>query len=259
MDGSLAVSIGVFGLIFGSFATVLVARLPVRTSIVRPGSACPACGAAIRWWDNIPIVSYLLLAGKCRRCRAAISIRYPVIELLTAILFVAMYSRFGLDATLFARHLPYAVLVVAITFIDLEHRIIPDRLSIPGLVVGLATSWMTSEPGWIASILGAAIGFSLFYAFAWAYERSAGRAGLGGGDVKLLAMIGAFVGPLGVFWTVLISSVVGTVAGVAWAISQRRREVMGVAIPYGPFLVIGSLCYYLLDGMVPWFRFMTPT
>ena len=257
--------VGALGLILGSFANVVVARLPLEMSVAHPASHCPSCRKPIRWWDNIPVLSYLALRGRCRQCQAPISVRYPIIELLTGLLCVAARYRFGMNATLFVRDIPLLVILVCVTFIDLEHRIIPDRLSLGGLVLGLATAWMDGRlgegalPAFVQGAIGAAVGFGVFYAFAWTYFQATGRSGLGGGDIKLLAMLGAFLGPLGVFQTILISSVFGSVVGIGWALATRKRNLMTVAIPYGPFLVVGALYYDLLGGELPWLRFMIPT
>ena len=256
------------GLVIGSFINVIVARLPYRQSIVRPRSRCVKCKKSIPWRDNIPVVSYVLLRGKCRYCKKAISIRYPVIEILTALLFLAANIRFGWSPLLFLRDWPFLMLMVCITFIDLEHRIIPDPLSLGGLALGLLTGWITFTtqspisnplyPGWLSSILGAAFGFTVFYSLAWGYLKLTGRSGLGGGDIKLLAMLGAFLGPSGVFATIFISSIFGSIVGISWALIQGKKKLMRLSIPYGPFLVVGALYYYLLGDFL-WFQFMTPT
>ncbi len=248
----------VSGLVVGSFVNVIIARLPERQSLVHPRSRCPGCGAKIAWYDNIPVLSYLLLRGKCRHCKSRISVRYPVVELLTALLFLATKIRFGWSLALILRDWPFVTLLVAITFIDLAHRIIPDRLSLPGLAIGLATSWMVSEPGWPLSLAGAALGFGVFFFFAWLYERMTGRSGLGGGDIKLLAMLGAFLGPEGVITVIFASSVIGSVVGISGGLLSKEKNLMGVAIPYGPFLVIGALYYYLLGDLI-WLPFTIPT
>ena len=233
---------------------MVVHRLPKKLSLVKPGSQCPACGHKIRWYENIPVASYLVQRGQCSQCHAKISVRYPVIELLTALLFLVVNLKFGFSYLLFIRDWPFVSILIAVTFIDLEYRIIPDRLSLGGLVLGLATSFLTPGFGIVPALIGAAFGFSVFYGMAWAYLRFTGRSGLGGGDIKLLAMLGAFVGAGGVFATILISSIFGSVVGIAWGIAQGRKKVMGVAIPYGPFLVVGALYYYLL-GDILWFQF----
>lgn len=252
----------VVGLICGSFANVLIHRLPRDESFVKPRSRCPSCKKPILWWQNIPVVSYLALRGRCANCEARISLRYPVIELVTAALFLFAKHRMGWDVLLWLREWPFLVSLVAITFIDLEHRIIPDKLSLSGVVWGLATAYWVPGFGIIDSFLGAAVGFSIFYAMAVLYHRFAGREGLGGGDIKLLAMLGAFLGVQGVFVTILVSSVVGTVIGVSIGLTQRARgrsksRILDLAIPYGPFLVIGALVYHWTDRTL-WLPFMTP-
>lgn len=246
-----------FGLIFGSFANVLVYRVPRKQSIAWPNSFCPSCSKSIAWFDNIPLLSFFALRGQCRHCKARISIRYPIIEAITASLFVACFLRFGLQPLLFLRDWPLMVILVAITFIDLEFRIIPDRLNLVGLLIGLATSWATPEMGWKASIAGVAIGFLIFFLLGVVYERLTGRAGLGGGDVKYLAMIGAWIGPVGVFQTVFLSSILGSVIGIGWALATKQKKALGASIPYGPFLVIATLWYYLC-GEGTWLPFMNP-
>jgi leader peptidase (prepilin peptidase)/N-methyltransferase len=180
------------GLICGSFTNVIVARVPQGKSVVSPGSRCVKCSKAIAWHDNVPVLSFLLLRGKCRSCGARISVRYPVIELIVALLFLVTTVRFGFSPLLLVRDWPLMVLFVAITFIDLEHRIIPDALSLGGLLLGLVTSFWEPRHGWMPAATGAALGFTVFYGFAWLYHRITKRHGLGGGDIKLLAMIVAY-------------------------------------------------------------------
>jgi leader peptidase (prepilin peptidase)/N-methyltransferase len=237
---------------------VVVVRVPRKKSVVKPASHCPVCKEKIRWYDNVPVLSYLWLRGSCRFCKTKIPFRYVAIELLTALLFLATLIRFGAGPLLLVHDWPFVAILVAITFIDLEHRIIPDVLSLGGLALGLATSWWVPELGLIGSVAGAALGFGIFYGFAWTYHSLTGRSGLGGGDVKLLAMLGAFLGPMGVFVTILLSSVLGSILGVLWAILAKEKNVMKASIPYGPFLVVGGLYYYLL-GNALWLQFMIPT
>ena len=247
----------VSGLIVGSFVNVLIVRMPRRESIVRPGSRCPNCHASIRWYDNLPVLSYLFLRGRCRGCRNPISLRYPVVELLTALLFVAVVQRFGWNFLVPIRDWPFVAILLAVTFIDLDHRIIPDPLSLGGLVLGLATAGWVPGLGWSGALIGGGVGFGVFYGFAWIYERATGRSGIGGGDIKLLAMLGAFLGLQGVFVTILISSVLGSVIGLIWAASQRERSVMKAAVPFGPFLVLGGLCYYFFGDWI-WTQIVIP-
>ncbi|MCM2321640.1 MAG: prepilin peptidase [Oligoflexia bacterium] len=251
------------GLTVGSFLNVVVARLPHDQSVVRPRSRCPGCGKLIVWYDNVPLVSFLLLRGRCRHCSMKISWRYPMIELTTGLLFLAAMVQFGPSPALVLRDWPFLAVLVAVTFIDLEHRIIPDELSLGGLVLGLATCWFDPRLVWYQAVLGAALGFGLFYGLAWAYEKYSGRSGLGGGDIKLLAMIGAFLGPSGVLATILVSSVSGSLVGIGWALAQKQKQIMTAAIPYGPFLVIGGLYYYLFGPTWPfdalWLLSTNPT
>jgi len=246
------------GLLIGSFVNVLVARLPHDVSIIRPRSRCPECQAMIHWYDNIPVFSYIFLRGHCRHCGKTISVRYPIIELLTMLLFIAAYVRFGWSTLLIIRDWPFLAALVAITFIDLEHRIIPDVLSLGGIALGLVTSFFMPSGFWVVAISGAALGFGSFFLLAWAYEKVTGRIGMGGGDIKLLGMLGAFLGPQGVIASILISSILGSLVGIGWALARREKDIMKISIPYGPFLVIGGLYYYLL-GDILWFQFMTPT
>lgn len=251
------------GLVFGSFTNVLVARLPNGQSISRPGSHCLHCKTPILKRHNIPILGYLLLGGKCRSCHAGISPRYPVIELLGGVLFLAAEISHGWSPALLVRDWPFLTLLLAITFIDLEHRIIPDKLSLGGLALGLATGWISQDLSWLQCVFGAMLGFGLFYGMAWGYSVVSGRQGLGGGDIKLLAMLGAFLGPGGVLATIIVSSISGSVVGIGWGLSLKFKKsnhesLMTLAIPYGPFLVLGGLSYYFFKDWI-WLQFMIPT
>lgn len=247
----------IIGLALGSFVNVLVHRLPRGESIVKPGSHCPSCKKPIPWWCNVPVISYILLRGKCRDCGKGISIRYPIVELLVALFCLLAKLRFGWGLLLVFRDWPFIAVMIAIFFIDLEHRIIPDSLSLGGLGLGLVTALAAPAIGILASFIGAAFGFGIFYLMALIYEKSTGRQGLGGGDIKFLAMLGAFLGVNGVFVTILLSSVLGSLVGIGWAVIFRKKNVMKTAIPYGPFLVAGGFFYYFLGDLL-WFRFMTP-
>ena len=176
------------GLAVGSFLNVCIHRVPRSASIVRPGSACPQCGYVLQWFDNIPVVSYAMLSGRCRQCKAPISIRYPVIELVTMVVFVLHYLVFGLDIVLVPRLLFAATLIVLFA-IDLEHHLLPNVITLPGILVGLAFSAMV-PPGLKDALIGTVIGGGLLWVIGEAYYRYSGQEG--GGDVKMLAMIGAF-------------------------------------------------------------------
>ncbi len=245
------------GLIIGSFLNVVIIRLPQHQSLIRPGSSCPQCRKKICWWDNVPLLSYAFLGGRCRFCKKKISFRYPMIEFLTGLVFLAAFVHSGWSPILVLRDWPFLAILIAVTFIDIEHRIIPDELSLGGLIFGLLTGWTHPELGWIRSILGASLGFSFFYGVAWLYYQWRGHSGLGGGDIKLLAMLGAFLGPEGVFVTVLVSSVFGSVVGLAWGMAMGRKNMMKLSLPYGPFLATGGLFYYFFGDSL-WLQFMTP-
>ena len=251
----------VFGLLIGSFLNVVIHRLPLGESIVKPRSRCPSCGFSLPAYLNIPVLSYLALRGKCYNCKESISVRYPLVELLTALLFLTAKIRFGFSPLLFIKDFPLIAIFVSVTFIDLKHRIIPDVLSLGGLVLGLIVSFFDPHLGWQSSFIGAAFGFGFFYGIAWFYVWRTGRMGLGGGDIKLLAMIGAFMGFEGVVTTIFLSSILGSVFGIILALRERHaREpetdsvapdgLMKFSIPYGPFLVIGALYYYLLGDLL---------
>jgi leader peptidase (prepilin peptidase)/N-methyltransferase len=234
------------GACVGSFLNVVIHRLPREESIVSPRSRCPGCGREIRAWENIPIVSFIVLGGKCAGCGGAISWRYPAVELLTATGFVAIFLLDGPGIPLL-RDLVFFSLLVPIVFIDIDHRIIPDELSLGGLAAGLLVSFL---PGgdWKGSIAGALLGGGILYATAVLYEKVRGAEGMGGGDIKLLAMIGAFVGWRGTLATIFVGSFLGAVGGI---LSMRKGgEGLKTAIPFGPYLCVAALLSRYLGG---WF------
>jgi len=229
----------VFGLVLGSFLNVVISRLPAGGSIVSPRSRCPACGTPIRWYDNIPVLSFLLLRGRCRRCAVRIPWRYPLVELLMGGLSVALYAKFHL--LLGALYLPFVAALLAVAFIDLDHRIIPDRISLPGILFGLAASFVTPLVSWQEAALGALFGGGGLWLVAWGYAALRGHEGMGGGDIKLLAMIGAWLGWPCLPFVVFAGSALGLVGGVGAMIQQRRGGK--TVIPFGPFLVMGAYLY----------------
>jgi leader peptidase (prepilin peptidase) / N-methyltransferase len=241
----------VIGAVLGSFLNVCIHRLPLHESVVFPASHCPHCQQPISPYDNIPILSYALLRGRCRRCGAGISARYPFVEALTGLAAVAAAYSFGLSAYAL---LAFALLcaLIVITFVDLDHQIIPDAISLPGIGVGFAAALVLGTPNWIDSLAGILLGGGLLWGVAEGYYRLTGREGMGGGDIKLLAMIGAFLGWQAVPVTLLIGSLAGTVIGVALMLIQRgdRRT----AIPFGPFLAIGATCaLFWGDALITWY------
>ena len=228
----------VFGAIIGSFLNVCIVRLPEARSVVRPPSHCPVCRRDIAWYDNVPVVSYLLLRGRCRTCGTRISPLYPVVELLTGGLAVALWLRLG-PTLAFAGYFAFIAALVTITFIDLDHRIIPDVISLPGIGVGLVVSLVSPLVTPLDAVLGALAGGGVLLAIAFGYQAIRGQEGMGGGDIKLLAMIGAFLGWRSVFVTLMVASLIGSLIGVGIMLYQRADTKL--AIPFGPFLAGGAL------------------
>ena len=182
-----------FGLALGSFMNVCIYRIPLKKSIISPPSSCPNCGEKIKFYDNIPLISYLLLLGKCRYCRHTLAWHYPVVEALSGLLSVALFIRYGLTYQYFL-FLLFAAILVTISFIDLYHQIIPDVLSLPGIAAGWAISFIPGNIVWLDSLIGAVAGGGFLFLVAFIYEHITKREGMGGGDIKLLAMIGAWMG-----------------------------------------------------------------
>ncbi len=230
----------ILGAIIGSFLNVCIYRIPAGKSIVSPPSSCPACNHKIRWYENIPILSYVFLGGKCSSCKLKISLRYPAIETLTGLMFALLYYCFGYSPATPVYWLFAAVLIV-ITFIDLDHQIIPDVISLPGILVGFACSFFIPWLSWVDSLLGVLLGGGLLFAVAWLYELLAKREGMGGGDIKLLAMLGAFLGWKAILPVVFIASLAGTLVGIPVMIIHKKDSRL--AIPFGPFLAGGALIY----------------
>jgi leader peptidase (prepilin peptidase)/N-methyltransferase len=233
--------ITILGLIVGSFLNVCIYRMPRDMNIIRPRSSCPSCGGLVRFYDNIPILSFLLLKGRCRDCGSPISIRYPIVEALNGIMYLFAYMRFGLDYSL---PIVLALLssMVVITFIDLEFQIIPDQITLPGILIGLvASSFVFPDPfepaqitGMINAVVGLFVGGGLFLAIA-----VLSKGGMGGGDIKMMAMVGAFMGWKGVLLTTLIGSVVGSAIGIGLMVFKGKDRK--TKIPFGPFLAFGAV------------------
>ena len=227
---------GCFGAVIGSFLNVCIYRLPLDQSIVWPASACPGCHRLLGWFENIPILSFLWLRGRCRTCRIPISIRYPVVEAITALLFVGSWWYFG-PSPLFASRVVLGCALIVLFAIDLEHHLLPNVITLPGIFVGLAFS-LIAEPGWQASLLGILLGGGSLYAIAEAYYYVRHEEGLGMGDVKMLAMVGAFLGWKLTIVTLMLASFSGSLIGVAMIV--MRRGDMKYALPFGTFLSLGA-------------------
>jgi len=249
-DTLALVGLAILGLAVGSFLNVCIHRLPRKASIVQPPSSCPNCGYVLRWLDNIPVVSYLMLGGRCRQCRTPISIRYPIVEMLTMAIFVLHYVVFGADVILVPRLL-FACVLIVLFAIDLEHHLLPNVITLPGIVVGLAFSTMVS-PGLVDALIGTVLGGAMLWLIGEAYYRYAGVEGMGGGDVKMLAMIGAFLGWQLVILTLVFSSFAGALVGLL--VIAIRRGGMKYALPYGTFLSLAALVSSLFGaGIVDWY------
>jgi leader peptidase (prepilin peptidase)/N-methyltransferase len=241
----------ILGCCLGSFFNVVIYRLPAKLSIVQPGSHCPRCSRPIAFYDNIPLISYLILMGKCRHCRAPISFRYPMVEALTGTIALLLFQQYGFSMQLLGESI-FVSLLILIAFIDLDTFTIPNILSLPGIAAGLAFSFLTPRLSWQDSLLGILLGGGFLYAVAVAYQFFRRQEGLGGGDIKLLAMIGAFLGSAGVLFTIMLASVVGAMAGIA--VMRRTRAGLTAMVPFGPFLSLGAICYLVWgQSLVHWY------
>ena len=243
---------GLLGAIIGSFLNVCIYRLPRQESVAWPGSHCPACGQAIRWHDNIPFIGYLLLRGRCRACKGAIALRYPAVEALNAVGYVGMLWWFGpgWEALIYAVFYS-ALLVVAGT--DLTHKIIPNAVTYPGVIAGVASAGLVLPLGWGQSLLGVLVGGGLLWVLAWASPYLFGKEGMGGGDIKLMGMVGAVLGWKLALLTIMIGSLLGSVVGVALIGTNTigRQDY----IPFGPFLVCGALVSLLFGiPVIEWYQ-----
>ena len=247
----MTLAAALLGLAVGSFLNVVIARLPEQRSLVRPRSACPACGAAIAWHDNIPILSFALLLGRCRACGIRIPWRYPLVEAATGTLFAACAAAFGPSVD-FVIAAAFLAALVAITFIDLDHQIIPNAITYPGIVAGLLASLVSARVSWLESGLGVLVGGGIFLVIAEGSLRIMGQEGMGGGDVKLGAMLGAFLGWKAMLFTILLSVVGGgLVAAMLIASGLKSRKD---PIPFGPFLAFaGAIGFFWGEAAVRWY------
>jgi leader peptidase (prepilin peptidase) / N-methyltransferase len=236
----------VFGALIGSFLNVCIYRIPRGQSVIWPSSRCPSCNNPISSYDNIPILSYLILRARCRSCKEKIPARYPVVEALNAFFYLVVFWRFGPEWSSLIYFLLCSALIV-ITFIDLDFQIIPDRITLPGIPIGLvAGSFLLPDPflraenlGFISSLTGAAAGFSFFYIVAFLSIKVLKKEGMGGGDIKMMAMLGGFLGWKAVILTTFLGSLFGSAIGIG-LMAFRGRE-RGSLIPFGPFLAMGAV------------------
>ncbi len=237
-----------FGAAFGSFLNVCIVRLPVDESLLRPRSRCPRCGAAVAWFDNVPVLSWLVLRGRCRHCREPISIQYPLVEALTAAIWAGAAWHYGLGLEGLAAA-TFGTILLGIAITDARHYLIPDEYTLGGLAIGLALALRGGVLGLHQALIGAALGFGLLYAVAWAGERAFRKEAMGGGDIKMMAMVGAFVGWEGVLFTIFGGALLGTVVYVPLTLRHPDRLV-----PFGVFLAAAAAVTYLVgQDLVRWY------
>jgi leader peptidase (prepilin peptidase)/N-methyltransferase len=253
----------VFGLLIGSFLNVCIFRIPEGVSIVTPASKCPGCGTPIKFYDNIPIISYLLLMGKCRNCRAKVSARYPFVEFLNAALYAVVLNRFGVEPpwVLFI-YLFFTSVLIVIFFIDLDHQIIPNSITYPGIPIAvLLGATVLPDPflrysflGYKAAIIGLIVGGGFFYLVAVAGKVIFKKDAMGGGDIKMMAMVGGLLGWKGVILTTFAGSLLGSIVGVT-LIRLKGRE-WGSKIAFGPYLALGALISMLWgEEILRWYLY----
>ncbi len=229
------------GMLIGSFLNVVILRLPQkRASIVFPGSHCPQCKTPLSWYENIPVFSYVVQRGKCRHCKISISWQYPIVEIITALLAGALILKFGLTIS-FLGYFVFAAALVVIIFIDIQHQIIPDVISLPGIVLGFLFSFVNPQISWTSSLLGILLGGGVLYLVALCYFLLRKIEGMGGGDIKLLAMLGAFLGWQSLLFIIFFSSFTGSIIGILFLTLVKKDHK--THIPFGPFLSIAAFCY----------------
>ena len=250
------IAAGLAGLVVGSFLNVVAHRLPREESVAFPGSRCPSCGAPIAAYDNVPVVSWLLLRGRCRSCRAPISVRYPALELSNAVLWLAVFG----VAPSWCDFLTGAFLAsagLALLAIDAEFQILPDAITLPGIAVGIALSFGSVRRTPVSALVGAALGAGGLFLLAFLYEKIAGQEGMGLGDVKMLGMVGALLGPVGVLVTVFAASLSGSVVGIGLMLARGADGKM--RLPFGVFLALGAIgAWFFADPLFARYRTLWP-
>jgi len=244
----------IFGAMVGSFLNVCIFRLPNEESIIWPGSHCPHCKKPINFYDNIPLVSYFLLRGRCRYCKGSNSLQYPLVEGITALSSLFLVIKFGPSLS-YLVYFTFVSALIVITVIDLYHQIIPDVISLPGIGVGLLVSLIIPQITFSNSLIGVLLGGGSLFLVATLYQWLFKREGMGGGDVKLLAMIGAFLGWKAVLLTILLSSLIGSVTGILMMVVKGKD--FKYAIPFGPFLSLGAvISLFYGEEIVRWYLYL---
>ena len=247
-NASWGLAAGVFGLIFGSFLNVCIVRLPIDESLIRPRSKCPKCGHMVGWSDNIPVVSWFALRGRCRHCGDAISWQYPLVEILVGVIWAASFWYYGLEVTAASAAI-FGTILLGIGITDARHYIIPDEYTWGGLVIGLLLSLAGGLTGFLMAFLGAATGFGLLWFVGWAGKKVFKKDAMGGGDIKMMAMVGAFVGWKGVLLTIFGGALLGTLIFVPLNLGKKERLV-----PFGVFLsAAAAIAFVFGDAVVDWY------
>jgi leader peptidase (prepilin peptidase)/N-methyltransferase len=248
------IGIFIFGTAIGSFLNVVIYRLPREKSIVHPPSSCPNCGYKIKWYENIPVISYLFLKGKCKNCNTSISVRYPLVEFLTGILFSFSYLKYGISIDLIFSFI-FLSLIIALSFIDFDFKIIPDEINLIGFISGLIYSFFRTDFSLIDALIGAIIGAGFLWIIAFLYLKLRGIEGLGMGDVKLLAFFGTYLGWFGSLFVIFFGSLIGAIFGITSAYLTKTENKAVYEIPFGPFLSIAAVIYMFFGEYIKKFYF----
>ncbi|MBV2167467.1 MAG: prepilin peptidase [Bdellovibrio sp.] len=230
----------VLGAIFGSFGNVIIYRLPKEESVVKPRSYCYSCKTPIKWYDNIPLLSWFLLRGRCRQCGAKFSFRYPLVELIMAVLFALSYHYAGLSWTLL-EYLIFIFGLVVCTFIDIDHMILPDEFTLSGIVIGLVGAALNPQRDFLDALFGVLMGGGFLWGMAYVYYLLTKQEGMGGGDIKLLAWIGALLGWKAIPFVIMSSAIIGSVVGLI--VARKQKAGLKTVIPFGPYLALGAVLY----------------
>ena len=247
-DPFILVPAFIFGTAIGSFLNVVILRLPEEeSSVVFPASHCPVCKTPLNWYENIPILSYLFLRGKCGHCSTRISLQYPIVEFLTGLMAAANIAAFGMTPAAVVFFILSSALITII-WIDIHHQIIPDIISKPGIIVGFCFSFFSPVTNWQDSLIGIAAGWGIFFSISFAYKLIRGHEGLGGGDAKLLGMLGAFLGWQSLLFIIFSSSVTGSIAGLIAMPIQKKGGA--TRIPFGPFLALSGFVYLFFKPQI---------
>ena len=231
-----------FGAVIGSFLNVVIYRLPRNKSLISPPSHCPKCGHQIRWYENIPIISYLFLRGKCSQCKTRISSRYPFVEFLTGIASVGSFLKFGISMDYFFIFL-FLSLMIALSFIDFDLQIIPDEINLIGFVSGIIYAYFRTDFTVLDSIIGAVVGAGFLFLVGYLYFKFRKIEGLGFGDVKLMAFVGSYTGWFGALFTIFAGSLFGAIIGITYSFLKKEENKGTFQIPFGPFLATAAVIY----------------